>query len=89
MLAVNLLMFQDLQNISRRKGCIWYCLAVLAIMISFAVVEISLLFRCILISGKQAGLAFCGVDGEQLIGWANGVVFCLLPTLPVPVPSFS
>ena len=58
-------------------------------MISFAVVEISLLFRCVLISGKQAGSVFCGADGVRLVGWANGVVFCSLPTLPVPVPSLS
>ena len=58
-------------------------------MISFAVVEISLLFRCVLISGKQAGSVFCGADGFRLVGWANGVVFCSLATLLVPVPSFS
>ena len=44
-------------------------------MISFAVVEISLLFRCVLISGK--GQFFCGADGVWLVGWANGVVFFL------------
>ena len=58
-------------------------------MISFAVVEISLLFRCVLISGKQAGSIFCGADEVRLLGWANGVVFCSPPTLPVPLLSFS
>ena len=41
-------------------------------MISFAVVEISLSFRCFLISGKLGGSVFCGADGVRLVGWANG-----------------
>ena len=58
-------------------------------MISFAVVEISLSFRCFLISGKLGGSVFCGADGVRLVGSANGVVFCSLSTLRVPVLSSS